>query len=120
MAKIIRTWDLKYKTREGNFDRGGNGVVSKVTDIETETQKLVIKELNKDSFSEEKKARFVEEIDIMSNNYERIKGIMPIYDYSKEEYWYVMPEAVLLTSYIKLHKSSFDECIDLIISFAEI
>jgi len=120
MAKIIRTWDKKYKTRGEDFDKGGNGVVIKVTDIETESKKLVIKELNKDRFSEEKKARFIEEIDIMSNNYELIKGIMPIYDYSKEEYWYVMPEAVLLTNYIEQNSISFDERIDIIISFGKI
>ena len=120
MAKLIRTWNKKYKTRECDFDRGGNGIVSKVTDIETESKKLVIKELSKDSFSEEKKARFIEEIKIMSKNYNRINGIMPVYDYSEKEYWYVMPEAELLINYIKRLEIDFDGRIELIIKFAEI
>ncbi len=120
MAKITKTWNKKYKTREGNFDMGGNGVVSKITDNETERQKLVIKELSNNCFTEEKKARFIEEIKIMSMNYKKIDGIMPVYDYSMQEYWYVMPEAELLLNYIKEQNIDFDKRIDLIIAFTKI
>lgn len=117
MAKIVRTWSDKYDLVDNNFDAGGNGNASRVKSKDNE-EVLVLKELR--NLDPEKKGRFIEEIDIMSNNYKKIDGIMPVYDFSKEEYWYVMPEAELLTDYIKRCDTSFDDRIDLIISYAKI
>ncbi len=117
MAKINRNWSNKYDIVDAQFNAGGNGSVSRVREKES-GRILVLKELYNDN--REKRARFIEEIDIMYNNYKTIDGVMPVYDYSKEEYWYVMPEAELLINYIKRCELGFDDRLGLVILYAEI
>ena len=118
MAKSnSRTLEEKYDIIVDTFDSGGNGDVSLVRDKKTQ-EILVLKKLR--NKTNEKVGRFVEEIEVMYNNYKKLEGIMPIYDYSKEEYWYVMPQAELLTKYISENHVSFDDRIDIIIEFASI
>ncbi len=113
----IGSWNEKYIAINRNFDGGGNGSVSIVKDRET-GKEYVLKELRK--FSEERNARFVDEIHVMYNNYKTIDGILPVYDYSEEEYWYIMPRAELIVNYIKNNQISFDDRIDIVINYAEI
>ncbi len=86
--KLIRTWDEKYTVVKENMGEGGNAVVHRVKD--NEGNELALKELN--NLSTEKKARFIDEIKVMSENRE-LTSIMAITDYSTDEYWYVMPVA---------------------------
>ena len=88
MAKIKRTWVKKYTVVKPNMGEGGNAIVHLVNDDRNFTYAL--KELN--VFSNEKKARFSDEIKIMTENSD-LTTIMPIVDSSEEEFWYVMPVA---------------------------
>ncbi len=115
--KTKKTWMDKYDAEKEAIGAGGNGTVSIVKDKKT-GEKYALKELTMNQ--KEKRSRFCEEIDIMYENYAEIDGIMPIYDYSKDELWYVMPLAKLLMEYIKEECISFKERIDIITEYASI
>lgn len=76
--------------------KGGNAKVSLVKD--TNGNVIALKELT--NKTKEKKARFINEIDIMKQYGSKESGVLPIIDYSKEEYWYTMPVATPIMKYI--------------------
>lgn len=86
---------------------GGNATVSKVTN--DEGNECALKQLhqsarnlnNKNKKHEEMRARFIDEIDTINNNFKEIEGIIPILDYSKDDFWYTMPIAKSVVEYIK-------------------
>lgn len=53
--------------------------------------------------NEEKRVRFLDEIRIMRENAD-VEGIIPILDFSEEEYWYTMPLAIPVMDYIRREK----------------
>ena len=81
-----------------NLGKGGNGMVCLINDIKT-NNKYAIKQLTNKKILE-RKNRFVNEIKIVKENQE-IPGIIPILDYSEENFWYTMPIAQPILEYIK-------------------
>ena len=77
---------------------GGNARVFQCSRL-SDKQELAIKVL--EEISEEKMARFREEIGIMAEWGPKIPGIMPIIDNSKEHFWYTMPVATPVMEKIK-------------------
>lgn len=95
--KIKRSWKYKYKLVKENIGEGGNAVVHKIS---YDGDYLVVKELKNSCFNDEKKGRFLDEIKIMIKNSD-LNSIMPIIDYSTDEFWYVMPFAKPIFSEFK-------------------
>lgn len=78
--------------------KGGNAKVYECTML-NDTKEIALKDLI--NRSDEKKARFIDEINIMTDNCDLIDGIIPIFDFSKENFWYTMPIATLIIDHIK-------------------
>lgn len=76
---------------------GGNADVYLVLEKVTGKQ-YALKELR--VRSEEKKSRFISEIHVAKDNCERIPGIIPIFEYDSENYWYTMPIAQSVMEFI--------------------
>lgn len=95
MAKR-KGWQDKYEMID-DLGEGGNAKVYRVKCIEN-NQHFALKELV--SGGAEKKGRFVDEINIIKNNWKEINGIIPIIDFSIEQYWYIMPIAKPVINYI--------------------
>lgn len=96
MAKQ-NSWHKDFDVIE-ELGEGGNARVYLVKEKTTE-KRLALKELyNK---STEKKARFINEIQIAKGNATDISGIIPIIDFNEEEYWYTMPIATPILDYVK-------------------
>lgn len=95
MAKR-KDWQEKYELID-DLGEGGNAKVYHVKCLEND-RNFALKELV--SKGAEKKGRFIDEINIIINNCENINGIIPIIDFSIEQYWYVMPVAKPAMDYI--------------------
>lgn len=96
MAKQ-NSWHNSYDIIE-KLGAGGNANVYHVRN-KTNCMELALKELyNK---SNEKKARFINEIHIIKRNVSTTPGIIPIIEYNEEEYWYTMPLATPILDYAK-------------------
>ncbi len=95
---------------------GGNAIVYLVEDKTTHIQ-YALKELY--NSNTEKRTRFINEIDIASNNAASIPGIIPIITYNKTEYWYTMPIAQSITKYIKQNQISIKSIVEGFIQLAE-
>jgi len=101
---------------------GGNG---KVYFVRKDGEILVLKQLKK-SFvekggetSREKKTRFNREIDIVNNIAKDIPTILPIYAYSKDDYWYVMPLAEGIMEHMIKSDDRFIEAVKLVLDLAD-
>ena len=79
--------------------------------------KYALKELRSNNRSEEKKSRFVSEIMIASDNAAMIPGIIPVIDYSIEDYWYTMPIAQSIMDFV--NGKSLNEIIDGVLQMCE-
>lgn len=86
-----------YYVKKSKLGQGGNAKVYRVMHIENK-QEFALKQLNTRSLVN--KARFVDEINIIKNNFKKIEGIIPILDFSVDEYWYTMPIATPAIDYI--------------------
>lgn len=73
----------------------------------------------RDYNDKEKRARFIDEITVMSSNYNEVNGIMPIYEWSEEELWYVMPVAKPIIKFFKEEKVDFNQIISVCILYAK-
>ena len=113
MAKLKRSWNQKYSLAKQNYGEGGNAVVHIVKDIYG--NRYALKELVNCSI--EKKARFIDEIHVMNENSD-LAAIMPIIDFSEEEYWYVMPIAIPILNVINV-KEDFKTVQAIIYQMAE-
>ena len=92
MSKLkTKKWTLLY-TEINKLGEGGNADVYLVEDSKS-GKRYALKELRSSNRSEEKKSRFVSEIQIARDNCTIIPGIIPVIDYSMEDYWYTMPIA---------------------------
>ncbi len=106
MAKR-KDWKEKYELIDG-LGEGGNAKVYLVKCLEN-NRNFALKELV--SRGTEKKGRFIDEINIITNNCENINGIIPIIDFSAEQYWYVMPVAKPAIDYIFENKLNITEIV---------
>lgn len=113
-------WERKYK-KIRLLDKGGNGSVFEVSvkyETEDKHKHLALKQLNTDA-SKKKKKRFLKEIQAVSKGLKDVNGIIPILDYSTNEYWYVMPLATGLTEHINSNGLKFDDIITIAIKLAK-
>lgn len=86
---------------------GGNADVYLVLEKATGKQ-YALKELR--VRSEEKKSRFISEIQVAKDNCESILGIIPIFEYDPENYWYTMPIAQPVMEFI--FEKDIEEIVD--------
>lgn len=106
---IMPTYNTKYKIDTRPLGIGGAAKVYGCTRI-ADGERFAIKILS-DINNKDKVGRFKREIDAIIDivNHE-IDGVLPIFDYDKEDLWYVMPLAVSLRSiidrYAKLQKTT--------------
>ena len=109
MSKLkTKKWTLLY-TEINKLGEGGNADVYLVEDSKS-GKRYALKELRSSNRSEEKKSRFVSEIQIARDNCTIIPGIIPVIDYSMEDYWYTMPIAQPIMDCV--NGKSLDEIID--------
>ncbi len=87
---------LSKYTLGAQLGEGGNAEAVRCTRLSDGTNWVVKRLVNR---SEEKKQRFLDEIDVMQRC-AGIPGVMPIVDADKSELWYVMPEAMCLETFI--------------------
>lgn len=116
MKEKIKSWEIKYKKTD-KFLKGGNANVFFVLDKNT-NQEYALKELISKK-SDEKRSRFLDEIDIVTKKMNSEKGIIPIIDCDKEKLWYVMPKAKSIFEHIEESKSFVDEIVLGIVEIAE-
>lgn len=116
--EIKYSYEQKYSIQKKSLGSGGNAVVKRAKQ-KWDNQEIALKMLTDSSKKDqEKKARFIDEIKIMSANAPIIDGIIPILDYSIKECWYTMPIAVPLKNHIKT-SNKIEEIIDGVIQLSE-
>lgn len=96
--KRANDYENKY-TLLKEIGEGGNAKVFESSLIHEPSKKVAFKKLIK--LSTEKKSRFIDEIDVVNKHCIEIDGIIPVLDYSKENYWYTMPIATTIIEHIK-------------------
>jgi Serine/threonine protein kinase len=95
---------------------GGNAKVYLVKEKQT-GKSFALKELyNKSS---EKRGRFIDEINIMTDYCKKVEGIIPIIESSIEELWYIMPVAEPIIKHINKSKQSIQEITKGVIQLSE-
>lgn len=109
-------WEESY-IKKNIIGQGGNATVYSVASKE-DNVKYALKSLNSHK-NKEKKCRFKEEIEVMNNNFKNIEGIIPIIDYSLEDYWYVMPIAEPALDFIKKNNFSIKQNVNAIIQLSQ-
>jgi len=108
----IKVWDKKYSLIENKpLGGGGNAKVYKVRNQDNNIYALKVLT----NFYKEPKQRFVDEIKIMLQCKE-ISGILPILDYSKWKYQYVMPIAQPITDVLHKNDGNTKEFIKTVVS----
>jgi len=110
-----KKWMLLY-TEIYKLGEGGNADVYLVEDNKPESR-YALKELRSNNRSEEKKSRFISEIQIAIDNCDLIQGIIPIISYSMDDYWYTMPIAKPVMNFI--NKKSLNKIIDGVCSYVK-
>lgn len=114
MAKQ-RDWESQFEKIE-QLGEGGNAEVYRVRHLTT-GQEYALKDLVQGG--PEKHGRFLEEIHIMREYSSAIPGILPIFDYSEDHYWYTMPIATPVMKYIKANKLTIEEIIEYSITLCD-
>lgn len=109
------SWRNKFDVIDRLGTRG-NATVYQVNAKET-GEEFALKELY--NRSQEKKCRFIEEINIMAQNYKIVDGIIPIIDSSTEEFWYTMPIADSIITHIETSKKTIENIIRGVIQLSE-
>lgn len=99
-----------------SFGEGGNGKVSLAID-KLSGEKVAIKVLA--TGGEEKRKRFLDEIQIVEKYSASITGIVPIIESCPEEFWYAMPVARAILEYIEETELTVIEIVQGIIQLAE-
>lgn len=91
------SWHRKYALVE-KLGQGGNAIVWKVIHKKTAEQ-YALKQLTAKRFKDSK-PRFIREIQVVAEKAQSIQGILPIFDYSKKDYWFTMPIAKPIMEHI--------------------
>lgn len=107
MAKQ-KKWKDKYEVLS-ELGEGGNAKVYQVR-LKESGEIYALKELQ--AGGREKKGRFADEINIIIENSEEIEGIIPIIEYSFDEYWYTMPIAKPIVQFIIERKLTIRDIVD--------
>lgn len=107
MAKY-KKWKDKYEVLS-ELGEGGNAKVYHVKSKES-NEVYALKELQVGG--EEKHGRFVDEINIIKANSIEIEGIIPVLDYSIDEYWYTMPIAKPIMQYITENELTIEKIVE--------
>lgn len=111
-------WKKKYEFIE-KLGKGGNAEVFKVRCKSNNTE-YALKKLNICKFkTDEKKRRFVYEINVMKDNCSETSGIIPILDYSTDEYWYIMPIAKTIINNISENELDIKAIVSGVIQLCE-
>ena len=101
------SWEEKYSV-VNKLGAGGNGDVSLV---ERKSDKVTFALKTLKILSDEKKHRFITEIAAVNEYSDKIRGIIPIIDFSDTEFWYVMPVATECMKYINSNNESITNII---------
>ena len=101
------SWEEKYSV-VNKLGAGGNGDVSLV---ERKSDKVTFALKTLKILSDEKKHRFITEIAAVNEYSDKIRGIIPIIDFSDAEFWYVMPVATECMKYINSNNESITNII---------
>lgn len=99
MAKN-KSWQENYECIE-ELGEGGNAKVYHVK-CKNNNEDYALKQLNVGG--SEKRGRFIDEINTIKDNCSEVKGILPIIEFSTDEYWYTMPIAKSAIDYIVENK----------------
>ena len=110
-----KAWRSQFKEIK-QLGSGGNAEVYRVKHYAT-GQEYALKVLVKNQ--KEGRSRFLEEIHIMREYGPTITGILPIFYYSEDEYWYTMPIAMPVMEYIKTKGLDIDEIISYVITMCD-
>ena len=116
-------WRGKYNELKDRAPvEGGNG---KVYFVRKSGEELALKQL-KESFarnggktSSEKKRRFRREIQIVKSLAKDLPNVIPIYDYSDENFWYVMPIAEGIMEHMTESKNRLIDATNFVLELAE-
>lgn len=114
MAKN-KSWYNKYENI-GELGEGGNAKVYHVK-CKNNNEDYALKELIVGG--SEKKGRFVDEINTIKDNCTKVKGILPIIEFSIDEYWYTMPIAKSAIDYIDENKIKIKDIVQGVIQLCE-
>ena len=114
MAKQ-KSWNNYYEIID-ELGEGGNAKVYRVK-CKEDNEEYALKDLVVGG--KEKHSRFVNEINTIKDNYQKIDGIIPIYEFSVDEYWYIMPIAISAIDYIAENKLDIVEIVKGMISLSE-
>lgn len=113
MAKQ-KSW-INYYEKLDELGEGGNAKVYRVK-CKKDNEEYALKDLIVGG--KEKHCRFVNEINTIRDNYQAIDGIIPIFNFSIDEYWYTMPIAKLAMNYIIENKLDIKEIVQQMISLS--
>lgn len=112
---IIKSWENSFEVLE-ELGEGGNGKVYHVRKNDTgEAYALKQLEFN----TAEKKARFLSEIHVVMQNTPELNGILPIIEYSNEEFWYTMPIAKPIMEHLQKETTEIGDIIQAVLQLAE-
>lgn len=114
MAKQ-KSWNNYYEIIN-ELGEGGNAKVYCVK-CKEDNEEYALKDLVVGG--KEKHSRFVNEINTIKDNYQEIEGIIPIYKFSVDEYWYTMPIAISAADYIAGNKLDIEEIVKGVVSLSE-
>lgn len=112
--KKTQSWEARYESCD-DLGEGGNANVYRVREKSTGNEYALKILANKTT---EKKARFINEIQIVKEYVDKIDGILPIYEYSEDEFWYVMPIATPVMDHISRSKLTVDGIVNAVIQLA--
>lgn len=105
---------------------GGNAKVYKVKN--TSEEEYALKQLHRNARqwknrfnpkNKEMRARFIDEITTICENHRDIKGIIPIVDFSKKDFWYTMPLAEPIVKHITTLSASPREIVEGIVEICD-
>ena len=106
----------KYTLIE-ELGQGGNGTVW-LAKCNENCQEVAYKRLDQRK-NKEKVHRFITEIKTVSRFSDTIKGIIPILDFSEQEFWYTMPIAVEAMNHIETNQLDALDIAKLVLQLAE-
>lgn len=113
--KKNKSWHDSYETII-QLGEGGNAKVYHVR-YKDNNKDFALKDLVVGG--SEKHVRFVDEINVIKDNCTEIEGIIPISEYSVDEYWYTMPIAKPAIDYIIENKLNIEKTVQGIIQLCE-
>lgn len=112
----LKGYQMKY-ILINEIGEGENAKVFHCKAIDDESRDYALKKLT--TKTDEKKARFVDEVTIMAENCDLVEGIIPILDASRDEFWYTMPRAIPIIEYIKVENLDIVQIVKGVIQITE-